>query len=39
LFVSSIARKPEVFRPGVVTEKYDEGPQEWDAEDSAEDAA
>ncbi len=35
----SIARKPEVFRPGVVTEKYDEGPQDWDAEESVEDAA
>jgi hypothetical protein len=35
----AIARKPEVFRPGVVTEKYDEGPQDWDAEEPVEDAA
>jgi hypothetical protein len=35
----SIAREPELFAPGVVTESYDEGPEEWDAEEPLEEAA
>jgi hypothetical protein len=34
-----IAREPELFRAGVVTEAYDEGPEEWDAEEPLEEAA
>ncbi|MGH8722332.1 MAG: hypothetical protein ACREU4_10130, partial [Burkholderiales bacterium] len=29
----SITREPELFRAGVVAEAYDEGPEEWDAEE------
>jgi hypothetical protein len=35
----SITREPERFRAGVVPEVYDEGQQEWDAEDPLEEAA
>ncbi len=35
----SITREPEFFRAGVVTEAYDEGPEEWDAEEPLEQAA
>jgi len=34
----TITRQPEFFRPGVVTEAYDEGPEEWDAEEPLEEA-
>ncbi|MBC8425159.1 DUF262 domain-containing protein [bacterium] len=34
----AITREPELFRDGVVTETYDEGPKEWDAEDPLEEA-
>jgi hypothetical protein len=32
----SITREPEVFSAGVVAEAYDEGPEEWDAEEPIE---
>lgn len=35
----TIAREPEIFRPGVKVESYDEGPEEWDAEEPLEEAA
>ncbi len=35
----TITRKPELFRAGVVAEAYDEGPEEWEAEDPLEEAA
>jgi hypothetical protein len=35
----SITREPELFRAGVVSEAYDEGPEEWDAEEPLEEAA
>lgn len=35
----TIAREPELFRAGVVAEDYDEGPEEWDAEEPLEQAA
>lgn len=35
----SITRQPELFRTGVVTDVYDEGPEEWDAEEPLEEAA
>jgi hypothetical protein len=28
----NFTREPEQFRPGVIAEVYDEGPEEWDAE-------
>lgn len=34
----TIAREPELFRAGVVAETYDEGPEEWDAEEPLEEA-
>lgn len=34
----TITREPELFRAGVVAEAYDEGPEEWDAEDPLEEA-
>ena len=33
-----ITREPELFRADVVPEAYDEGPQEWDAEELVEEA-
>jgi hypothetical protein len=33
-----ITREPELFRAGVVAETYDEGPEEWDAEEPLEEA-
>lgn len=35
----SVAREPKLFRPGVVTELYDEGPQEWDVDEPSEAAS
>jgi hypothetical protein len=35
----TIAREPELFRAGVVAEAYDEGPEQWDAEEPLEGAA
>ncbi len=35
----SITRELKLFRAGFVTEAYDDGPQEWDAEEPLEDAA
>jgi hypothetical protein len=35
----SITREAELFRAGVVAEAYDEGPEEWDAEEPLEEAA
>jgi len=35
----SITREPELFWGDVVAEAYDEGPEEWDAEDPLEAAA
>ena len=32
----NITREPELFRPGVVTESYEEGQEEWDAEEPLE---
>lgn len=32
----TITREPELFRAGVVTEAYDEGPEEWDADEPIE---
>jgi hypothetical protein len=34
----TVARKPSLFRAGVAVEAYDEGPQEWDAEEPLEEA-
>jgi hypothetical protein len=34
-----IAREPNLFRAGVVAEVYDEGPEDWDAEEPLEEAA
>ncbi len=34
-----IAREPRLFQAGVVAEMYDEGPEEWDAEEPLEEAA
>ncbi len=34
----TIAREPELFRAEVVAETYDEGPEEWDAEEPLEEA-
>lgn len=34
-----ITRVPELFRAGVAAEAYDEGPEEWDAEEPLEEAA
>ena len=35
----TIARAPEIFGAGVVAEAYDEGPEEWDAQEPLEEAA
>lgn len=35
----TITREPELFRAGVVPEAYDEGPEEWDADEPLEEAA
>jgi hypothetical protein len=35
----TITREPELFRSGVVAEAYDEGPEEWDAEEPLEEVA
>ncbi|GJL50948.1 MAG: hypothetical protein NPIRA01_21750 [Nitrospirales bacterium] len=35
----SITRDPKLFQAGVVEEVYDEGPEEWDAEEPLEEAA
>ena len=35
----AITRAPELFRPGAVTESYDEGPEEWETEEPLEDSA
>jgi hypothetical protein len=35
----TIAREPELFRAGVVAEAYDEGPEEWDADEPLEEVA
>lgn len=35
----SITREPELFQAGVAPEAYDEGPEEWDAEESHEEPA
>jgi hypothetical protein len=35
----TIAREPDLFRPGTVPESYDEGPEEWDAEVPVEEEA
>ena len=35
----SITSEPELFRAGVVAEAYDEGPEEWDAEEPLEEEA
>ena len=35
----TITREPHLFRPGVVTEAYDEGPEEWDAMPAVEEAS
>ena len=34
----TIARQPELFRAGAAAEAYDEGPEEWDAEEPLEEA-
>ena len=34
----TIARQPELFSAGVAAEAYDEGPEEWDAEEPLEEA-
>ena len=34
----AVTREPELFRAGVVAEAYDEGPDEWDAEEPLEEA-
>jgi hypothetical protein len=35
----TITREPELFRAGVVAEAYDEGPEDWDAEEPLEEVA
>ena len=35
----TIARDSTIFLPDVVLEDYDEGPEEWDAEELAEEIA
>jgi hypothetical protein len=35
----TITREPEMFRAGVVVEAYDEGPEEWEAEEPIEEVA
>ena len=35
----SITREQKLFRAGVVTEAYDEGPEEWDIEEPLEEEA
>jgi hypothetical protein len=35
----TISREPELFRAGIVPERYDEGPEEWDAEEPLEEVA
>jgi hypothetical protein len=35
----TIAREPDLFGAGVVPERYDEGPEEWDAEEPLEEVA
>jgi hypothetical protein len=35
----TITREPEFFRAGVVAQAYDEGPEEWDAEEPLEEGA
>lgn len=35
----TITREPELFHPGVVAEDYDEGMEEWDADEPIEDTA
>jgi hypothetical protein len=35
----TITREPDLFRPDVVIEAYDEGPAEWDSEEPLEEAA
>ncbi len=35
----TITREPELFRAGVVAETYDEGPEDWDAEEPLEEVA
>jgi hypothetical protein len=35
----TIAREPELFRAGFVAEAFDEGPEEWDAEEPLEEVA
>ena len=35
----TISREPNLFRPGALVEPYDEGPEEWDAEDVIEETA
>ena len=35
----SITREPDLYQAGVVAEAYDEGPEEWDAEEPLEEAA
>jgi hypothetical protein len=35
----TITREPELFRAGVAAEVYDEGPEDWDAEEPLEEAA
>ncbi len=34
----AVPKEPDLFRPGVVAEAYDEGPEEWDGEEPLEDA-
>lgn len=35
----TIGREPELFRADIVPERYDEGPEEWDAEEPLEEVA
>jgi hypothetical protein len=37
--VKQITREPELFRPGAETESYEEGPEDWDAEEPLQEAA
>lgn len=34
----TIEREPDLFRAGIAAEAYDEGPEEWDAEEPLEEA-
>ena len=34
-----VTREPSLFREGVVAEAYDEGPEDWEAEDPPREAA